>query len=79
MGKRSASFEIESRSDARIVSRALDELHNRFREEGLAVRDGKADRSDTVAEFESLQDAVDADSRGTLIVTYTDEGPDDSP
>ncbi|WP_135535191.1 hypothetical protein [Halostella pelagica] len=79
MVEHTATFEIESASDARIVSRALDELHNRFREEDLEVGDGKRGMNEMVEEFRSLHEQIDADSTGTLVVTYTDENPQNDP
>lgn len=68
-----ATFQIESASDARSVSRVLDDLHNRLREEELEVREGDTVVTEMLEEFKTLQTQVDADSTGQLIVTYKDE------
>lgn len=68
-----ATFEIESASDARVVARVLDDLHNRLREEELEVREGEKVVSEMLEEFKTLQTKVNAGSTGQLIVSYEDK------
>ncbi|MFC6718174.1 hypothetical protein ACFQGT_11095 [Natrialbaceae archaeon GCM10025810] len=77
MTERTATFEIDSRGDARSASRALDELYNRFREEDFS-KDSDDGTDEMLEEFEALRDAVDDESAGQLIVTYRSRG-DGSP
>ncbi|MFC7008511.1 hypothetical protein [Halalkalicoccus salilacus] len=73
MVEHTATFEIESASDARSVSRVLDDLQNRLREEELEVREGETVINKMLEEFKTLQTNVAADSTGQLRVTYKDE------
>lgn len=73
MVEHTATFEIESASDARVVARVLDDLHNRLREEELEVREGETVVNEMLEEFKTLQTKVNAGSTGQLIVSYQDE------
>lgn len=75
MVEHTATFEIDSASDARSVSRVLDDLHNRLREEELQVQEGETVVNEMLEEFKTLQTNVDAGSTGRLIVTYKDDTP----
>lgn len=70
MAEYTATFEIDSRSDARTVSRVLDDLHNRLREEDLRVREGETTVTRMLDEFRTLQNEVDSGATGRLVVTY---------
>lgn len=70
MDERTATFEIESTTDARTAARAVDELYNRLREEKQSVGRDEPVVERTLAEFEALKSAVDANATGELVVTF---------
>lgn len=72
MSEYRATFEIESSSDARTASRALDELANRLREERLVTRDGESDPQ-TLAAFERLGREIETHQTGRISVSYHQE------
>lgn len=76
MEEYTATFDIESAADARTVSRVLDDLYDRLREEDLRVREGETVANQMLAEFRALQSEFDAGSTGQLVVTYRSESPE---
>lgn len=76
MGEHTATFEIDSESDARVISRLLDEIYNRLREERRGVHGEDAPDDRMLAEFEALRDAVDRGSGGEVTITYRERADD---
>lgn len=71
MAELTATFEIESPSDARTAARAVDELYNRLREENLSTTGGDDQSVErTLSELEALRSAVDADATGELVIAF---------
>ncbi|RDI72705.1 hypothetical protein [Halopelagius longus] len=83
MDEHTATFEIESKTDARAVERLLSQLYDSVREESRTVRDETGDSTATLAQFETLREAAKDGKPGTLTVVLeqreeTFGGGDDS-
>ncbi|MFW6152837.1 MAG: hypothetical protein ACOC42_00600 [Halobacteriota archaeon] len=72
----SATFEIESESDAHAVERLLDRLYDSLREESVTVREGTGDATSMLEQFEGIRDAARRPRPGRLTVVYE---PRDAP
>ena len=70
MDEYEATFEIESKTDARAVERLLGRLYDAVREESRTVREGSGDASATLEQFETLRDEARRRSPGRLTVVY---------
>lgn len=69
MDEYTATFEIESKADARAVERLLGRLYDSVREESRTVRDETGDSTATLAQFEALREAAGDGKPGRLTVT----------
>jgi hypothetical protein len=65
-----ATFEIESRTDAYAVEKALSRLYDTVREESRTVRGGTADSTELLEQFAALRDAAQEPMPGRLTVTF---------
>lgn len=76
MAEHEATFVIESKADAYAVERLANRLYDSLREEARTVREGTADSTDMLAEFEAIRDAAERRRPGQLTVVYEtrDEG-----
>lgn len=71
-----ATFEIDSKTDAYAVERLMDRLYDSLREESRSIRDGSNDSTEMLERFEMIRDAAQQHRPGRLKVTYehADEG-----
>lgn len=65
-----ASFEIKTKADSYATRRILEQVYDTFREEVKRVRNGSADGSELLQEFETLRDAAKHPTPGKLTITY---------
>lgn len=63
-----ASFELESKSDARAVDRMLNRLYDTLREESRTMRTETGDSTEMLEQFESIRDAAGRHRPGKLKV-----------
>lgn len=75
MATHTATFEIDTKSDAYAVERIMDTLYDSLREESRSVRTGSGDSTDMLAQFEEIRDATRRHSPGQFRIVYepTDE------
>ena len=79
MDEYTATFEIESKTDAFAVERLMDRLYDAVREESRSVRDGSADARGMLTEFETIRDAARRHGPGRLRVVYEVSNEDFDP
>jgi len=70
MAHHEATFQVDSKADAYAVEKLLTQLYDTIREETRSVREGSADSTATLAEFEALRDAAERREPGELTVVY---------
>lgn len=73
MTRYEATFEIDSNSDAHAAHRMLERVYDTVREESRTVREGSADATELLEQFEALRDAADSPAPGELTITYERE------
>ena len=71
-----ATFEVDSKTDALAIERLLNRLYNSIREESRSIREGTADSTATLSNFEAMRDAARERRPGRLTIVYEceDEG-----
>ena len=65
-----ATFVIESKTDAYAVERLLDRVYDSLREEARTVREGTADSTEMLSEFEALLEAAQRRKPGRLRLVF---------
>lgn len=65
-----ATFEIETRTDAHAVERLLARLHDTIREESRTLREGTEDSAAVMSQFASLRDAARRTRPGRLTIVF---------
>lgn len=70
MEEHEAVFEIDSKTDAFAVERAMDSLFDTLREESRTFGEATADSSDMLAQFEAIREATKRRTPGRLRVVY---------
>lgn len=73
MGEFTATFEIDSKTDAYAVERLTNRLYDSLREESRTVREESSDSSRMLEQFKSIRDAARQPTPGRLVVTYESE------
>ncbi|MFC4359861.1 hypothetical protein ACFO0N_18095 [Halobium salinum] len=74
MTNHEATFEIRSRADAHAVQALLERVYDTFREELRETGGLDARKQEALEAFETLREASQEPSRGTLTVVYDREG-----
>lgn len=74
MESHEATFEIDSKTDARAAHRMLERVYDTVREESRSVREGTDDAGELLDSFESLRDAAAQPAPARLTITYERSG-----